>query len=244
MNKEFWESQIDQRRRSDSVIFQDAFSDLLSIIGINTNKAAKQATGAAAEILKYLGKEVPEVPESITSLDSQLEYMLRPSNTMRRRVELKGEWWKDATGCLLGGTTDGDVIAILPDTWSGYYYINQNGEKIKINKNTAKNIRVDAFCFYKSFPLKSLKIRDLIKFMVSSVTKLDIMYILGITLIVSLLNLLNPYVTGIIYNTLIPSGKDSLIFPVAAFLFGVTVTSMLIGITKSIIMGRFRPLRT
>ena len=32
---------------------------------------------------------MPEVPDNISDLDSQLEYMLRPSQTMRRRVELK-----------------------------------------------------------------------------------------------------------------------------------------------------------
>lgn len=240
MSTEFWESQINQRRNSDNLIFQGAFSDLLSIIGINTAKAKRQATGAAAEILKFLGKEVPEVPDSITNLDSQLEYMLRPSNTMRRRVELHGEWWKDATGCFLGGTQDGDIVSILPDTWSGYYYINSDGEKIKINKETAKNIKVDAFCFYKSFPLTALKIKDLLKFMISSVSKLDMIYILGTMLIGQLLAMLTPYITNVIYNVLIPSGKDSLIFPVASLMFGVTVTSMLISITQNLVMGRFQ----
>ena len=83
---EYLENQIEKRRRSDDEMFRDAFSDLLSVIGVNAAKSRKQVTGAVAEILRYLGKEVPEVPENITDLDSQLEYMLRPSNTMRRRV--------------------------------------------------------------------------------------------------------------------------------------------------------------
>ncbi len=240
MNKDFLESQIEQRRKSDGRIFQGAFSDLLSIIGINTLKASKQATGAAAEILRYLGKEIPEIPESITSLDSQLEYMLRPSNTMRRRVELKGEWWKNATGCFLGGTNDGDIVAILPDKWSGYTYTTSEGEKIKINKDNAKNLKVDAFCFYKSFPLTSLKIKDLIKFMLSNISKADVIFILATTIILQLLGMLTPLTTNIIYNILIPSGSDSLIFPVAFFILGITVGKTLVGITKSIVMSRFQ----
>ena len=68
---------------------------MLSIIGIEAPKSNKKARGAIGEILRYFGKDIPEVPENITSLDSQLEYMLRPSGVMRRRVELKGRWWKN-----------------------------------------------------------------------------------------------------------------------------------------------------
>lgn len=239
MNKEFLESQIERRRNSDDAMFQDAFSDLLSIIGINTFKAAKQAKGAVAEILKYLGKEVPEVPENITDLDAQLEYMLRPSNTMRRRVELKGQWWKDATGCFLGSTKDGDIIAILPGKWSGYSYVSPEGKLIKIDQKTAKNLNIDAFCFYQSFPLTSLKIKDLIMFMVSNLSPSDVLFVLGLMFISQLLGMISPYTTGIIYNILIPSGSDSLIFPVATFLFGITIGSMLIGITNKIVTSRF-----
>lgn len=240
MNKEFIESQINRRRNSDEAMFEGSFSDLLSIIGINTFKASKQTTGAAAEILRYLGKEVPDVPENITDLDSQLEYMLRPSNTMRRRVELKGEWWKDATGCFLGGTVDGDIVAILPDKWSGYFYKTPEGKIVKINKDTAKDLNVDAFCFYKSFPLTSLKIKDLIKFMVASISRADAVFIIGATLIMQLLGMFTPYTTHVIYDILIPSGSDSLVFPVAAFMVGVTIGSMLISITKQIVTNRFQ----
>ena len=45
MSKEFLESQIERRRKSDDAMFQGAFSDLLSIVGINVLKAAKQTKG-------------------------------------------------------------------------------------------------------------------------------------------------------------------------------------------------------
>lgn len=43
MKIDYFESQVNQRRKSDDEMFRDAFSDLLSIIGINTPKAAMQA---------------------------------------------------------------------------------------------------------------------------------------------------------------------------------------------------------
>ncbi len=241
IDKDFMESQINRRRRSDQDMYQEAFSDLLSIIGLGGQKAIKETRGAIAEILKHLGKDVPEVPETITDMDAQLEYMLRPSNTMRRRVELHGQWWKDSTGCLLASTKDGDVIALLPGKWSGYEYRSKNGETIKINKNTAKNINVDAFCFYKAFPLTKLKIKDLVMFMVKSITVVDFLFVLAAFAVAQALGMLmGPYTQHIIYDVLIPSDTVSLIYPVATFLIGMSIGSTLIGITQSVIMNKFQ----
>lgn len=240
MKLDYYESQINQRRRSDNEQFEGAFSDLLSIIGINTPKAAMQARGAVAEILTALGKDVPEVPDNISDLDSQLEYMLRPSQTMRRRVELKGEWWKDATGGFLGSTKDGDIIAITPGRWSGYEYTDHSGKRVKIDKETAKNINVDAFCFYVTFPLDSLKIKDMVKFMFATLSKVDIAFIVFIIFIGQVIAMISPYITKMIYEHIIPSGATGLILPIATFLTGVTLGGIVIGLTKSIIMYRFQ----
>ncbi len=239
MKEEFFESQINQRRRSDEEMFKGAFADLLSVIGISTKKASVRAKGAIADILRYLGKDVPEVPESITDLNEQMEYMLRPSHTMHRRVELLGAWWKDTIGCFLASTKDGDVVAILPGTWGGYYYIDKNGQKVKINKKTAKKFNIDAFCFYKAFPLKSLKIVDLIKFIIKSMPPVDVFYILLFAAIGQGFALLGPEIQKIIYDKIIPSGSTSLIFPIASFMFGITFGSVLMDITRQLITTRF-----
>ena len=240
MKIDYLESQIDQRRRSDDEQFHGAFSDLLSIIGIKTPKAAMQARGAVVEILTALGKEVPEVPDNISDLDSQLEYMLRPSQTMRRRVELKGEWWKRAIGSFLASTKDGDIIAIVPGRWSGYEYTNKNGERVKINGETAKNINVDAFCFYVTFPLKSLKIIDLIKFMFATLSKADLLFIAVIMLIGTIMQWVSPYITKILFDKIIPSGSTSFILPIAMFSVGLTLGGIIISLTESIIEYRFQ----
>ena len=237
---DFFENQINRRKMSDSEIFEDAFSDLLSIIGIEAPKSNKKARGAIGEILRYFGKDIPEVPENITSLDSQLEYMLRPSGVMRRRVELKGRWWKNSTGCFLAGTKDNNVVAILPGKWGGYYYRDSDGHRVKIDGKTAKNINVDAFCFYKPFPLKSLKIRDLVMFMFSVFSRADLAFIVGTLLVTSLLGLLFPKLTNIIYNDLVPSGSMSFLLPFISFYLGLTFGQLFLSITDNIVKYRFQ----
>lgn len=237
---DFYEDQIDCRKRSDKELFENAFSDLLSILGINTPRAKHETKNAISEILKYFGFNAPEVPDNITNLDSELEYMLRPSGTMRRRVELKGKWWEDCTGCFLGSTKEGNVIAILPGKWSGYYYKDSLGNVIKVNDKTSKDINVDAFCFYKPFPLKSLRIRDLIKFIISSTSYQDIVIILSAMLLGQILGFLGPYITNIIYNILIPSGTMSFIVPVISLYLGMSVGKFAILVTNNIVKYRFR----
>ena len=240
MRVDFMESQIEERKRSDEEMFQGAFSDLLSVVGIDLPKVSKQAKGALTEILTYLGRPIPSVPESIDTLDAQLDYMLRPSNTMRRRVELKGEWWKDCTGCLLGSTKKGNVVAIIPSKWSGYEYVDpETGKKERINKETAKNINLDAFCFYKAFPLKSLKMRDLFKFMIENLSYSDVFFMISAALVMQLLGIFSTYVNKMIVEYLIPSNTMSLILPFASFFGGLTIGSLLIGMTKTVIENRF-----
>ena len=240
MDYDFLESQVDKRRRMDKEMYEDAFSDLVSVLGINTPKSKKEAQGAISEILSYMGCEVPALPESITDINLQLEYMLRPSGTMKRRVQLSGNWWKETTGCFLASTKSGEVVALLPRKWFGYEYKDKTGRIIKINKQTAQNINLEAFCFYKAFPLKKLKITNLLTFMVKGLPKIDIVYVLLASLAVQLLTMFSvPYVNKVIYGILIPSGSQSLILPVASFLLGIGLGKIIINLVQSMTMGKF-----
>lgn len=240
MGVDLFESPINKRRKKDQEMYQDAFVDLITVLGIKDSKVVRETKGAIVEILNYLGKEVPEVPENVTELNDQLEYMLRPSGTMKRRVELFGDWWRNTTGCFLGSTKTGDVVAIIPGKWTGYEYKDKDGNTVKINKNTAKNLNTDAFCFYKAFPLKKLKTVDLIKFMINGISKADISVVLGTFAIIQILTMFTtPYITKIIYGILIPSNSVSLIGPVAFFLIGIGLGTKMIGIVKNIIVSTF-----
>jgi NHLM bacteriocin system ABC transporter ATP-binding protein len=201
----------------------------------------KSAWGAIEEILVFLGAKIPEVPDSITDMQAQLEYMLRPSGVMRRRVELSGSWWKDAVGALFGSTVNGDVIAILPSRFAGYQYQDpKTGEVIKINKTTAKTINTDAFYFYRPLPAKKLNLFDLGRFILKSISRDDVVFVLGASLLVSLLGMFLPFMNKQIFDSVIPSGTKSDVLPVTALLIGAAVGSTLFGLTRSIMLTRFR----
>ncbi|MGI6711866.1 MAG: NHLP bacteriocin export ABC transporter permease/ATPase subunit [Bacillota bacterium] len=246
MSFNIFNDQLNTRREIDQQMFEGALDDLVSILGIGVKAKGviekdQYARGAMEEILLSLGAKIPEVPESITDIQAQLEYMLRPSGVMRRRVELVGIWWKDAVGAFLGSTVDGDVIALLPGKFSGYRYQDpKTGKIIKINQKTAKMINSDAFCFYRPLPAKKLNLLDLGRFMLKSINEADIVFVLGASLLVSLLGMFLPFMNKQIFDSVIPSGIKSNVLPVTALLVGAMVGSAFFGITRSIMLTRFR----
>ena len=49
----------------------------------------------------------------------------------------------------------------------------ETGDVIRINRNTAKKISGEGYCFYKPFPTKSMSVKDFIKYMLKTFTKLS-----------------------------------------------------------------------
>lgn len=242
MDFNIFDDQINRRRENDDAMFQEAFLDLASIFDskdVNKN-SQKEARGAIAEILKLLGVDhIPQVPDSVTDMNSQLNYMMRPSGVMRRRVELVGNWWERSTGCYLGSTLASELVVIKQSRFSGYEYKSKNGNVIKINKKTAKSISQDAFCFYRPLPAKKLSIEDLGLFMLKTITVSDVIFVLTISLLVALMGMFMPFMNKQIFDSLIPSGIKSNVLSVAVLLIGAAFASTIFGITRSIVMARF-----
>ena len=237
-----FDDQLNTRKTGDEIMFEGAFDDLISILHVKSGINEAVMTDAVCEILTHLRLKIPDVPKDMTDPETRIEYMLRPSGAMRRRVELKGEWWKDSVDPFFGCTADGDPVAILPGKLGGYFFRDKDGKTIKINRETAKNIEEDAFCFYKPFALKKLRLADLTLFMAKNVRISDVVYVMMISLIVSLLGLAAPYVQSQLYGTVIPSGIKTNILAVGFLLAGTAVGSILFRLAQSLVLTRFSTL--
>ena len=237
-----FDEQLKDRRTGDEIMFEGAFDDLMSILNKRYQVSTEDVNDAVSEILRYLKVKIPEAPDFITDPEKRIEYMLRPSGSMRRRVELKGEWWKDSVDPFLACTKDGEMVALLPGRLGGYFYRDRNGGKIKITKKTAKGITEDAFCFYAPFALKKLKLADLALFMIRNARAQDFIFVLVISLIVSLLGLATPYVNSQLYGTVIPSGIKTNILAVGFLLLGTGIGAMLFDLARSLVLARFSTL--
>ncbi len=240
----WFEEQIKQRIRSDEENFSDAFIGMSGVIMGDAVMRANATDGrrnrdAIEQVLDYYHVKAVKLPEQIEDLNEQLEYILRPAGIMRRTVKLTEGWYRDGIGALLGKTQDGVPVAIIPRGFSGYEFTNyKTGEQIRVNEKTADMLTDEAICFYKPFPLQKLGIHDLILYIVRTLSKSDYVMIALASLAVSLLGLFTPYANEQIFGNVLDSQNVTLILPIACLMIGITLSTALIEITKSLIMSR------
>ena len=96
----WFNEQILERQKRDDEAFSDAFEQISrAVTGKRASAAANDdriaSLDAINQILGYYGAKPGEVPEKITDLNDQIEYMTRPHGIMRRQVSLTDGWDKD-----------------------------------------------------------------------------------------------------------------------------------------------------
>ncbi len=243
----WFDEQIKYRIEKDQESFENVFAELSSVVlgkaafsaGADSERIKTQT--AIGEILKYYGLKPTELPEDIEDMNSQLEYLLRPTGIMRRQVKLRGKWWLDAIGPMLGQTANGDTVALIPVGLSGYQFFDcETKRSVRLSGRTKDLIREEAYCFYRPLPPKKLEIADLIKYIITSLSRADFLSIVLASLASSLIGLFTPYVTKLIYANVIPSGNAGLLLPMTVMLFGVSVSTLLLGVTKSLLTARIQ----
>lgn len=241
----WFDEQIKQRKQNDNDVFSDSFANIAgAVMGSRVSAALKdnraQAKDAMDEILKFYHVKSREVPESITDVNEQLEYLMRPYGIMRRNVNLDKGWYKDAIGAMLAvRKNDGTVAALIPTGISGYSYVDyETGKRIKINSKNQNQFETEAIAFYKPFPLKKIGIPELIRYMIQTLSVSDFVLVGIVTLGVTLLGMLSPKLNNIIFSDVIESGSMRLLLAVTVFLICVTVSQLMITAAKSLIMAR------
>ena len=229
----WFDEQIRQRIQNDDEMFADAFAQMANLVNsekiissfIDNRKIAEEAI---ADILKYYHIRVQEIPDNMKDINQVLEYLLRPSGIMRRTVHLSEGWQQDAIGAMLGTKKDGSIVAILSGKFKGYYikdYV--TGKMTKVTKQNASEIDSEAVCFYQPFPLRSLTMNDLLRYIFQQLHGGDYALLFGITTIVTILGMVTPKITRYLYD-------EVLMFADVGLLTGAILTLLYINIASSL----------
>lgn len=240
----WFEEQLEERKQKDNELFENAFQELSSVVMPSAGKKKMEddieaSKNAIEEILHYLRVKIVEVPREITGLNDQLEYMLRPTGVMRRRIELADTWFKDSINPILASKKDGAVVALLPSRTQGYsYYDREKQRRVRVRRKNADEFDLDGFCFYRPFPLKELSIKDLVIFMAKCLSLWDYAYVAVLTLAVSLIGLITPYATQMIFSSIIPGGAAYYVLPITILLITTLTASHLFTICNTILDTR------
>ena len=239
------DEQFKQRKENDENIFSDAFVNLAGVVMGSKISAAlnddRQITkNAIDEILKYYHVKSREVPDSIQDMNEQLEYLMRPYGIMRRIVHLEKGWYRDACGAMLATKKDsGEIVALLPTGLAGYsYFDRESGKRIKISRKNEGLFELEGIAFYKPFPLKKVGIPSLMKYVMGTLSVADFVLFGLATLAAMLVGMLSPKINHIIFSDVIQNESMQIFFAITVFLVCVSVSTILIGVLKSLLMAR------
>lgn len=244
----WFDEQIKQRVTHDDEIFSDSLMEMSGVImGRNNISAATSddrvaAIDAISNILRFYNVKLWEIPDSLTDMDEILEYIFRPSGFMRRKVCLKGDWYKNGIGAMLGTYKDSKkAVALIPCGTSGYEFADENtGKKVKADAETSKLLSEDAICFYRPLPLKPVNWKDFLLYMIQTLSVSDYIFVCLAAIISSVIGLLTPYINDIIFSNAVDGGNINVLAASFVMLAGVAITSSIILIIRQLIMAKIK----
>lgn len=242
-----FDRQVRARQKNDEALLEHAFANISdAVFGSRTadrfKTDAEKVKNAIDEILVYYRVTTRDVPEEIQDLDEQLEYLLRPHNIMRKDVTLEKGWYRDSIGALLGTRkSDGRVMALLPKGVFGYVYRDElTGKSVRITARNQDQFDAQAIAFYKVFPLTKINLPTLLRYIVQTISTADYLMFALATLIVVLIGLLIPRLNNLLVGLVAESGSRKLLASMAAFMACVSVSSLMFGAVKSLMMARIK----
>lgn len=241
----WFDEQIKDRKRNDDDAFAEAFANMASAItgkkieaSLNNDRTVTK--DAIDEILKYYHVKSREVPDGISDMNEQLEYLMRPYGIMRRTVKLEEGWYRDAAGAMLGVLAEsGRVVALIPTGLSGYSYFDwETGKRRRINRKNQHLFEEEAIAFYKPFPLKKISLPSLAAYISRTLSVSDYVMIGLATLALSLIGMISPLITKLLFDRVLLSGNVRLLIAIAFFSVSVSVSTLLISAVKNMVTAR------
>lgn len=237
------EKQIKSRRDADTSALNDSLEGVSSVIEGKKryffSNDREKIKCVLDEVFLYYRIKPREIPVEIVDLPDQIDYLCRPSGLMYRHVKLDKGWYKNASGALLGKLKTGESVALIPDFFGCYVFFDPNTQKkIRINKKTQELLEEDAYAFYKPFPQRKLKIRDLVKYIVGTIPVITFIEIILLTLVSTLVGLLTPRITKIIFSTVLESKELKLLISITVLYICTAISLLLISAMKSLVMEK------
>lgn len=239
----WFDEQIKLRKEKDDEALEQALTDVSSVIlgrkGYNDSIDRDKIKGALGEILTYYKVKPVEIPGEVKELEDRIEYVCRPHGIMYRSVKLDKGWYKNATGAMLGKLKTGETVALIPGKMGGYTYFDDAKQKrVRINHKTQNLLDEDAYCFYTPLPLRKIGVKDLIKYIISTMSVSTVVYIVAITLVTTLLGLLTPKFTKLLFANVLESGKLQPLLAIATLMLCTSISVLFISGIKSLLMNK------
>lgn len=241
----WFDEQIRQRKQSDDDIFAESFLKMAgAVMGSRVSAALndqRQITkDAIDEILRYFHVKSQEIPDGMTDMNEQLEFLMRPYGIMRRTIQLEKGWYKDAVGAMLGvRKEDGSVVAFIPSGISGYsFFDKETGKRQKVNRKNEGLFEEEAIAFYKPFPLKKMGVGELLLYILQTLSISDYLLFGLASLVVTLVGMITPKLNSIIFSDIVEKGNLRILSAMTVFLVCVSLSTLILSAVKELLLAR------
>lgn len=145
------------------------------------------------------------------SITNQLYAIAKSSKIRIRKIILRGTWWKEENGHLLAFTKkDKTPVALLQSTSAKYILKDlSTGRETTVNNEIAETLEPIGYMFFSGFDGKMTSVKKVAGFALKGVKK-DAKILMAAALAGSLIGLLVPVLSGIMYDDVIPAADRSL----------------------------------
>lgn len=156
-----------------------------------------------------------------------------------RRVVLKGQWWRQDAGPLLAFLdSDNRPLALLPHGPNAYdVWDPTTRQATPVTPEIASTFNGFAYVFYRPFPEKALTAGDLLRFGLFG-GKRDVLMILSMGAATGVLAMITPFLTGIVFDTVIPGAQRGQLLQLSLFLVVSAVATAMFTLTRSFALLR------
>lgn len=201
------------------------------VIGKKGKKSALQVNnenhhGNLFETCQLIGNavgfrfEAPKYMESYKNNTTNQLYAIAQSSKIRvRKIILRGTWWKEENGHLLAFYKEDKRPVALIQNKSNSYLLKDvsTGEEQKVDYEIAEGLEPISYMFFYGFNDAMTSLKKIAKFASQGIKK-DSKYLMLAAFAGSLIGLLVPILSGIMFDDVIPDADKSLHFEVFAIM--------------------------
>jgi ATP-binding cassette subfamily C protein len=173
------------------------------------------------------------------SLPARVKAIAAVSGVSMRKVTLDDRWWTSESGPLLAFMkTTQEPVALLPRRRGGYRWVGSNNQSgSPVDASVAANMDRDAVMFYPPFPERQLGVIDIVSYGLSQ-QRGDLIAVLVFGLFGGALGAGVPFLTGIIFDSVIPGAERGQLLQICGLLLASAVAVAMTELSKAIALWR------
>lgn len=181
----------------------------------------------------------PHADRQRVTLRDPITAIAAASGVRTRTVALKGDWWRQDVGPMVGRrASDGAPVALLPVSPRRFQIYDPVGRgRVTVDEEVAASLEALAWSFYRPFPARALTATDLLRFGFNR-CRSDLATVALMGAGAGLLGTALPLMTGVVFDSIIPSADRRQLLVVTVLVMVAAVCASMFQVVQSFALRR------